>query len=119
LLQANFNKPFLCSFCHVAVPHGWKNKVFLANLNDVGLEAGFNEGGHQVRYAGFSDALGNTGSGRYFNGPYYNGAALKVKNFARSGQWAPTDCGSAGAPGNNTTGQAWMAGGDEACTLSP
>jgi len=114
LLQETFGKPFLCTFCHVAVPHGWKNKVFLANLNDVGLEAGL-PAGTQVRYAGFSPS----GSGRYYKGPYYNGAALKVKNFARSGEWAPTDCGSAGTPGNNTTGQAWMAGGNEACTLSP
>ena len=27
-----------CSWCHVAVPHGWKNKALLVNLNDVGPE---------------------------------------------------------------------------------
>jgi hypothetical protein len=119
LLQANFGKPFLCTFCHVSVPHGWKNKVFLANLNDVGLEAGFGEGGHQVRCAVNVSYPECTGTGRYYNGPYYNGAALKVKNFARSGEWVPTDCGSAGTPGNGATGQSWMAAGNEACTLSP
>ena len=114
LLQENFNAPFLCSFCHVAIPHGWKNKVFLANLNDVGLEAGLAPG-TQVRYTGFSPS----DAGRYYAEPYYNGAALKVKNFARSGEWAPTDCGSSGAPGNGSTGQAWMASGTEACLLLP
>ena len=29
-----------CNWCHVAVPHGWKNKALLVNLNDVGEEAG-------------------------------------------------------------------------------
>ena len=29
-----------CNWCHVAVPHGWKNKALLVNLNDVGPEAG-------------------------------------------------------------------------------
>ncbi len=114
LLQETWNKPFLCSFCHVSIPHGWKNKVFLANLNDVGPEVGL-PAGTQVRYPGFI----SSGSGRYYRGPYYNGAALKVKNFARSGEWAPTDCGSAGAPGSGITGQAWMADGTEACLLSP
>jgi hypothetical protein len=27
-----------CTWCHVAVPHGWKNRSFLVNLNDVGPE---------------------------------------------------------------------------------
>ena len=31
-----------CNLCHVAIPHGWKNKNFLVNLNDVGPEAGLN-----------------------------------------------------------------------------
>jgi len=114
LASGAFNKPFLCTFCHVSIPHGWKNKVFLANLNDVGLEAG-EVPGTQVRYPGFSPS----GSGRYFKEPYYNGAALKVRNFARSGEWAPTDCGSVGAPGNGASGQAWMSAGTEACLLLP
>lgn len=117
LLRYQFNAPFLCSFCHVSIPHGWKNKVFLANLNDVGPEAG-KVAGTQVRCTA-GNGPDCTGTGRYYQGPYYNGAALKVKNFARSGEWAPSDCGSAGPPGNGLTGQAWMATGNEACLLLP
>ncbi len=29
---------FRCGWCHAAVPHGWKNKSLLINLNDVGPE---------------------------------------------------------------------------------
>lgn len=29
-----------CTRCHIAVPHGWKNKAFLANKNCVGKEGG-------------------------------------------------------------------------------
>ena len=28
----------VCTWCHVAVPHGWKNKALLVNLNDIGPE---------------------------------------------------------------------------------
>jgi len=28
-----------CTWCHIAIPHGWKNKALLVNLNDVGPEA--------------------------------------------------------------------------------
>ena len=38
------NKNLRCSWCHVAVPHGWKNKALLVNLNDVGAEAGLPPG---------------------------------------------------------------------------
>jgi len=91
---------FRCSLCHVAVPHGWKNKTFLANLNDVGPEAGLAPG-TQVR---------NNKEDRYYQGPYYNGAVLKVKNFARSGEWLPENCGSVGVPGNSESGLNWMTG---------
>ena len=39
-----------CSWCHVAVPHGWKNKALLVNLNDVGPEAGLPAGTYGVTY---------------------------------------------------------------------
>ena len=93
---------FRCNLCHVAVPHGWKNKNFLVNLNDVGPEGGFASTGNQVR--------NNTTNG-YVNGPYYNRAVLKVVSFARSGSWAAGNCGSVGAPGNGQVGVAWMNGG--------
>jgi hypothetical protein len=105
---------FRCTYCHIAIPHGWKNKVFLANLNDVGLEADLPPG-TQVRYAGFAPS----GTGRYYQGPYYNGAALKVRKFAHSGEWVDANCGSAGAPGNGAVGVNWMNESGEACKALP
>ncbi len=100
---------FRCSLCHVAVPHGWKNKAFLVNLNDVGPEGGL-AAGTQVR--------NNTTAG-YTNPPYYNRAVLKVKTFAKSGNWSAGNCGSVGAPGNGQTGIFWMWSGTEACNNVP
>lgn len=98
-----------CSFCHVAIPHGWKNKAFLVNLNDVGPEVG-EAPGTQVR---------NNTMQPYTNGPYYIGAVLKVRNFASSGNWVEDDCGSAGAPGNGEIGRDWMRDSNEACGELP
>ncbi|HET9576797.1 MAG TPA: hypothetical protein VFP44_03165 [Usitatibacter sp.] len=98
-----------CNWCHVAVPHGWKNKAFLVNLNDVGGEAGL-AAGTQVR---------NHTTAAYNQGPYYMNAVLKVKTFAKSGQWSDTNCGSAGAPGNGRTGRDWMRDSDENCKNAP
>ena len=107
--HASFVTNFRCTYCHVAVPHGWKNKVFLANLNDVGLEAAL-PAGTQVRT--------NT-TARYYNGPYYNGSVLKVRAFARSGEWVDANCGSAGTPGNGIVGFNWMNGSNESCANLP
>ena len=98
-----------CSWCHVSVPHGWKNKAFLVNLNDVGPEAGL-PAGTQVR--------NNTTAG-YTNGPYYNNALLKIRNFRSSGTWRDSDCGSAGSPGNGETGRDWMRDSSENCENPP
>jgi len=98
-----------CSWCHVAVPHGWKNKALLVNLNDVGPEAGL-AAGTQVK---------NNTLTPYNQQPYYMNAHLKVINFRTSGQWVSTDCGSAGAPGNGQVGVAWMANSNEACVNAP
>ncbi|MBT3205051.1 MAG: hypothetical protein HOM14_19925 [Gammaproteobacteria bacterium] len=98
-----------CSWCHVSVPHGWKNKAFLVNLNDVGLEAG-SAPGTQVR--------NNTTAG-YTNGPYYNNAFLKIRSFATSGNWEETNCGSAGTPGNGEIGRDWMRDSSENCANPP
>jgi hypothetical protein len=98
-----------CSWCHIAVPHGWKNKAFLVNLNDVGPEAGLAPG-TQVR--------NNTTAG-YNNAPYYLNAVLKVRSFATSGNWSDTNCGSAGAPGNGQSGRSWMRDSNEACVNMP
>ena len=98
-----------CTFCHVAVPHGWQNKAFLVNLNDVGPEVGL-PAGTQVR---------NNTSATYTNGPYYLGSVLKVVNFAPSGAWSENDCGSIGTPGNGQTGRDWMRDSNEACNEIP
>jgi hypothetical protein len=108
---------FRCNLCHVAVPHGWKNKAFLVNLNDVGPEGGFGSTGNQVRACG-SGGDGQCGQG-YVNGPYYNRAALKVRSFAASGNWQAGNCGSAGSPGNGASGVTWMANSNEACNNLP
>ncbi len=95
-------KPLQCSWCHVAVPHGWKNKGLLVNLNDVGPEAGLPSG---------TEIASNAPADLYSQPPYYLNAKLKVRNFRASGTWRDQDCGSAGAsiPGNDTQfGRDWM-----------
>ncbi|HEY5643625.1 MAG TPA: hypothetical protein VIS31_12205 [Woeseiaceae bacterium] len=86
-----------CTWCHVAVPHGWKNKALLVNLNDVGPEAGLTAG---TEISIVNDAA------FYTKGPYYLNAKLKVLNFAQSGNWQDADCGS--ASGEQGTGKDWM-----------
>jgi hypothetical protein len=98
-----------CTWCHVAVPHGWKNKAFLVNLNDVGPEGG-QPAGTQVR---------NNTTAPYNNGPYYVNAMLKIRTFRPSGQWTDTNCGSAGAPGNGQSGRDWMRDSNENCQNPP
>ncbi len=98
-----------CNWCHIAVPHGWKNKAFLVNLNDVGGEAGL-AAGTQVR---------NNTTAAYNNGPYYMNSVLKVRRFASSGLWRESDCGSAGAPGNGSSGRDWMRDSNENCQSAP
>jgi hypothetical protein len=98
-----------CSWCHTAVPHGWKNKALLVNLNDVGPEAG-SVAGTQVR---------NNVTTGYSQAPYYLNAMVKVRNFKPSGQWTAADCGSAGAPGNGITGRDWMRDSNENCKNPP
>lgn len=73
-------KELRCTWCHVAVPHGWKNKALLVNLRDLGPEVG--------KTAGTAAPAGT-----YTNGPYYYKAVLRVTSFAKSGAWAPGDCG--------------------------
>ncbi len=110
LFHANAVDTFRCNLCHVAVPHGWKNKVFLVNLNDVGAENTATAERGQVRI--------QTTNG-FLAGPYYNRAALKVRSFGASGQWQDTNCGSAGPPGNGEDGMFWMAMSSEACIQVP
>jgi predicted CXXCH cytochrome family protein len=103
-----------CNWCHVAVPHGWKNKALLVNLNDVGPEAG-QPGNAQWRM--------NANAHAFNQEPYYMNAKLKVRTFATSGNWTEANCGSAGsantfgANANSTaTGRDWM---NAVCTNPP
>jgi len=93
-------QPLKCNWCHVAVPHGWKNKAFLVNLNDVGPEAGLPPG----------TEVSITGNGSYYNqGPYYMDAKLKIRTFATSGNWQEGNCGSNGTiTGQQGVGRDWM-----------
>jgi Doubled CXXCH motif (Paired_CXXCH_1) len=95
-----------CNWCHVAVPHGWKNKALLVNLNDVGPEAG---------QPGNAEWRMSAGNQAYNQEPYYLNAKLKVRTFATSGNWAEGNCGSNnsaltfGSNANNTqSGRDWM-----------
>ncbi len=100
-----------CNWCHVAVPHGWKNKALLVNLNDVGPEAVFGQATDTE-----VQILAASGIG-YNAAPYYMNARLKVLKFKASGNWTANDCGSRGtAPGtgNGMVGKAWMS-----ATLGP
>jgi hypothetical protein len=86
-----------CTWCHVAVPHGWKNKAFLVNLNDIGEEAG-----HGALGSGTSMEVATSGSTNVYNKqPYYLNAKLKVVTFAQSNKWSDTNCGSSGKTGTN------------------
>ncbi|MEW8194937.1 MAG: hypothetical protein AB2793_14585, partial [Candidatus Thiodiazotropha sp.] len=86
-----------CMWCHVAVPHGWKNKGLLVNLNDVGPEAGLPPG---------TEIPIQSNAEVYSQEPYYFNAKLKVINFAQSGDWRPDNCGSASS--NPDVGRDWM-----------
>lgn len=69
-----------CNFCHIAVPHGWKNKAFLVNLNCVGTEAGLAPGCNPIT------------AGSYTVPPYYVSARLKVTTWRASTAWSEFDC---------------------------
>ena len=94
-----------CNWCHVAVPHGWKNKALLVNLNDVGAEAGLSPP-QEINIQNNNDV--------YNQGPYYLNAKLKVRSFVTSGSWEDTNCGS--ASGQQGIGRTWM---ENVCTNPP
>jgi hypothetical protein len=117
------NGQLRCTMCHTGTAHGWKNKGFLVNLNDVGPELNLIIGG-----IGPAGALGgeispsasscnanttlctgdNVPKGTYVpgamapiptgysNGPYYRGALLGIAatGFPASGNWVKASCTS-------------------------
>ena len=61
-----------CTWCHAAVPHGWRNKALLVDISQEG------------------------GNAPYTNGPYYLEAMLGgggPVNWQASGNWSSADCG--------------------------
>jgi hypothetical protein len=87
-----------CMRCHVAVPHGWRNKALLVNLNCRGPEGG---AATCDPTSGFGNLPDKTGS--YNNAPYYVDAFLRVRTWVPSGNWAEGSCGRSGL-----TGKDWM-----------
>ncbi len=71
-----------CMWCHVAVPHGWRNKALLVNLNCVGAEGGGS--GCQ------SNVVGN--NAQLTAGPYYVQARLRIKTWQKSTSWTEDSC---------------------------
>lgn len=93
-------------WCHIAVPHGRKNRTFLVNLNDVGPEAG-QSAGPQRGHPGIQCC------------PSCWRAALKIRNFAPPGSWVQENCGGSGSPGNGLCGLDWMRDSSENCKSVP
>jgi len=95
--------PLLCTWCHIAVPHGWKNKALLVNLNDIGPEVMCRQVDIDVYGivctkgleipAGSSVTKGVSRNNGYDNPPYYINARLMLTRFNASGNWAEDDCG--------------------------
>jgi len=99
-----------CMWCHVAVPHGWKNKSLLVNLNDVGPEVMCREVDNSVYNIsptctpgqaispGSSIPTGSLGSSQgYDNPPYYVNARLRINSFGGGGSWSESNCGGVGS----------------------
>jgi len=102
-------KKLICTWCHVAVPHGWKNKALLVNLEDIGpevicrsednsthIEGGCTVGqpipaGSRVKNTSGGGGNGNDAKG-YNNPPYYINARLRLTRFRASGAWREQDC---------------------------
>jgi hypothetical protein len=115
------NGQLRCTMCHTGTAHGWKNKDFLVNLNDLGPELNLIAGGYPPAGAVGGEispiasscnantilcngdnvpmgtqvpaAMAPVPTG-YSNGPYYRGALLGIAatGFPASGNWAKADC---------------------------
>jgi len=107
-----------CTWCHVAVPHGWKNKQLLVNLSDVGPEAGLAVGTDVSGASGdggrgWGGGMGWDGgsSNAYTQAPYYLEAYNSIRSFAKSGNWEAGNCGT-----SSSSGVSWMR---SACSSPP
>lgn len=87
-----------CNYCHIALPHGWKNKAFLVNTNCVGPESGRTD----LTYDSNGCSSGARASDGYVEAPpYYRRALLRINAWRVSGSWAETACGDG-------SGKTWM-----------
>lgn len=80
--RTRIGKDLRCTWCHVAVPHGWKNKALLVDIND----------------ATTANPPGCAGVEPCNKPPYYVNAMLGgggAVNWKTSGNWTHTDCGGA------------------------
>lgn len=82
-----------CMNCHVALPHGWKNKAFLVNLFCIGSEVNGYPGGCTALTR--TPAEGSTNGRETLNAPpYYYNAYLRLRTWKKSTAWVATDCTS-------------------------
>ncbi|MGK7346481.1 MAG: cytochrome c3 family protein [Candidatus Nitrospinota bacterium M3_3B_026] len=88
---------FRCKWCHVMVPHGWKNKALLVNRKDLGPEVGLGVGTNAGNLNG-GDSSVTTMS------PYYYDSKLYIDSWAASGNWDDDNCGG----GDRGMGGEWM-----------
>ena len=123
---ASANGTYRCTMCHTGTAHGWKNKAFLANINDLGPELNKVLGGIGGGALGGEIAPGpvtltpgaNVPKGTYVpntmltiptgykNGPFYRGSLLRIRpsggsypGFKKSGNWTRDDCTTSGCHG--------------------
>lgn len=101
LWPVSANGTYRCTMCHTGTAHGWKNKAFLANINDLGPEitaiGGEIAPGNILLSAGQpvpkdTVAPASTFPNGYSNGPYYRETFLGVNSFAPSGGWVRGNC---------------------------
>lgn len=122
---ASANGTYRCTMCHTGTAHGWKNKGFLVNLNDLGPELNKISGGigggalggeidnssslplatgaNVLKATKVPDSMAPVPTG-YSNGPYYRGALLRINyqppygsaGFPLSGNWKKSDCSTVG-----------------------
>lgn len=83
-----------CKWCHVMVPHGWKNKALLANRRDLGPEAGLPVGTDAGNINGGSSSVTTMP-------PYYLDTKIQVTSWAASGNWDSGNCGGRNWMTNN------------------
>jgi hypothetical protein len=110
-----------CAYCHIAIPHGWKNKSFLVNLDDLGPESlchgdaiivGRNTSSTMPDSTSPSCTVGDPieagtlmQASHLYLTPYYNRSSLGLSVFRDAGAWDDKDCGN---EYNGSEGEGWM-----------